>query len=63
MARLLTPDDIAFARSLVIHEDEAIIAFDKPPGLSSQGGRIKAATLDDLLGAFARGIPCLLGGG
>ena len=52
--RPLTPDDIAFARSLVIHEDEAIIAFDKPPGLSSQGGRIKAATLDDLLGAFAR---------
>ncbi len=50
----LTPDDIAFARSLVLFEDEAIIAFDKPPGLSSQGGRIKAATLDDLLGAFAR---------
>jgi len=50
----LTPQDIAFVRSLVIHEDEAIIAFDKPPGLSSQGGRIKAATLDDLLGAFAR---------
>ena len=34
--RPLTADDIAFARSLVIHEDEAIIAFDKPPGLSSQ---------------------------
>ena len=52
--KALTPEDIAFARSLVIEEDEAIIAFDKPPGLSSQGGRIKAATLDDLLGAFAR---------
>jgi 23S rRNA pseudouridine955/2504/2580 synthase len=52
--RPLTPDDIAFARSLVIHEDDAIIAFDKPPGLSSQGGRIRAATLDDLLDAFAR---------
>jgi len=50
----LTPEDIAFARSLVLFEDEAIIAFDKPSGLSSQGGRIKAATLDDLLGAFAR---------
>jgi RluA family pseudouridine synthase len=50
----LTPDDERFARSLVIEEDEAIIAFDKPPGLSSQGGRIKAATLDDLLAAFAR---------
>jgi tRNA pseudouridine32 synthase/23S rRNA pseudouridine746 synthase len=52
--KALTPEDLAFARSLVIHEDDAIIAFDKPPGLSSQGGRIKAATLDDLLGAFAR---------
>jgi tRNA pseudouridine32 synthase/23S rRNA pseudouridine746 synthase len=52
--RALTPEDAAFARSLVIHEDEALIAFDKPPGLSSQGGRIKAATLDDLLAAFAR---------
>jgi len=52
--RSLTPDDLAFARSLVIHEDDAILAFDKPPGLSSQGGRIKAATLDDLLGAFTR---------
>ncbi len=54
MSRALTPDDIAFARSLVIFEDDAVIAFDKPPGLSSQGGRIKAATLDDLLAAFAR---------
>jgi tRNA pseudouridine32 synthase/23S rRNA pseudouridine746 synthase len=54
VSRPLTRDDVAFARSLVIHEDEAVIAFDKPPGLSSQGGRIRAATLDDLLAAFAR---------
>jgi RluA family pseudouridine synthase len=54
VSRTLTSDDVAFARSLVLFEDEAILAFDKPPGLSSQGGRIKAATLDDLLGAFAR---------
>jgi tRNA pseudouridine32 synthase/23S rRNA pseudouridine746 synthase len=50
----LTAEDIAFIRSLVISEDEAVIALAKPPGLSSQGGRIKAATLDDLLAAFAR---------
>ena len=37
---------LTFARSLVLYEDEAIIAFDKPPGLSSQGGRIKAGTLN-----------------
>jgi tRNA pseudouridine32 synthase/23S rRNA pseudouridine746 synthase len=52
--RPLTDADRAFARSRVIWEDAAIIAFDKPPGLSSQGGRIQAATLDDLLGAFER---------
>ena len=50
----LTPDEIAFARSLVIAEDVAILALNKPAGLSSQGGRIKAHTLDDLLWAFAR---------
>src|SRR5580698_9272894 len=54
MVTSITEADIAFVRSRVIHEDAAVIAFDKPAGLSSQGGRIKAATLDDLLGAFAR---------
>jgi RluA family pseudouridine synthase len=52
--RPLTPDEIAFARSLVIFEDESLIALDKPPGLSSQGGRIPGPTLDDLLASFAR---------
>jgi RluA family pseudouridine synthase len=52
--RPLTDADVAFIRSRVICEDAAVIAFDKPAGLSSQGGRIKAATLDDLLAAFAR---------
>jgi RluA family pseudouridine synthase len=51
----LTAEDIAFAHSLVIYEDAQLIAFNKPSGLSSQGGRIKAATLDDLMGAFASG--------
>ena len=50
----LSSDDIAAVRSWVIHEDAHVIAFSKPPGLSSQGGRIKAHTLDDLLWAFAR---------
>jgi RluA family pseudouridine synthase len=50
----LTPDEIAFVRSLVIHEDEHVIALNKPAGLSSQGGRIQAHTLDDLLWAFAK---------
>jgi len=50
----LSADEIAFARSLVLFEDDSLIALDKPPGLSSQGGRIQARTLDDLLTAFAR---------
>ena len=50
----LTPEEIEAARSWVLYEDETIIVLDKPAGLSSQGGRIKAHTLDDLLWAFAR---------
>ena len=50
----LSDQDIAAVRSWIIHEDEAVIAFNKPAGLSSQGGRIQAHTLDDLLWAFAR---------
>ena len=50
----LTDEEIAAVRSWVIHEDAAVIAFAKPAGLSSQGGRIQAHTLDDLLWAFAR---------
>ncbi len=50
----LTDEEVAAVRSWVLHEDEAVIAFNKPAGLSSQGGRIQAHTLDDLLWAFAR---------
>jgi tRNA pseudouridine32 synthase/23S rRNA pseudouridine746 synthase len=38
----------------VIYEDPQIIALNKPPGLSSQGGRAQVNTLDELLWAFAR---------
>ncbi len=51
---LLTSQEIAFVRSLVIHEDPAILVLNKPPGLSSQGGRAQVNTLDELLWAFAR---------
>lgn len=50
----LSEAEIAFVRSLIIYEDGEVIAFNKPPGLSSQGGRIAAHTLDDLLAAFAK---------
>jgi len=50
----LTPAEIAFVRSLVIYEDPDILALNKPSGLSSQGGRGQANTLDELLWAFAK---------
>src|SRR6185369_16536464 len=50
----LSPDEIAWVRSMVIFEDAAIIALDKPSGLSSQGGRGQVHTLDELIWAFAR---------
>lgn len=50
----LTADEVAFVRGLVIHQDDHILALNKPSGLSSQGGRGQVHTLDELLGAFAK---------
>ncbi|MDB5445894.1 MAG: ribosomal large subunit pseudouridine synthase [Phenylobacterium sp.] len=50
----LTPEEVAYVRGLVIYEDEALLALNKPAGLSSQGGRGQVNTLDELLWAFAR---------
>ena len=50
----LSADEIAFVRSRVIHQDDDILALDKPAGLSSQGGRGQVHTLDELLFAFAK---------
>lgn len=54
MSRTLSPDDIALARSLVIDEDAALIAFNKPSGLAVQGGSGVSRSLEDLLAAFAK---------
>ncbi len=51
---VLTPEEVAYARSLVIWQDSFVMALNKPSGLSSQGGRGQHRTLDDLLHAFAR---------
>jgi RluA family pseudouridine synthase len=50
----LSPDEIAFVRSLVVHEDAEVLALNKPAGLSSQGGRGQVHTLDELLWAFVK---------
>ena len=53
-APILSGEEIAFVRGLVIHEDPDILALNKPAGLSSQGGRGQIHTLDELLFAFAK---------
>ncbi len=50
----LSAEEIAAVRASVVFEDAHVLVLNKPAGLSSQGGRIKANTLDDLLWAFAR---------
>jgi RluA family pseudouridine synthase len=50
----LSEEEIAAVRASVVFEDAHVLVLNKPAGLSSQGGRIKANTLDDLLWAFAR---------
>lgn len=54
MTRPLTPDDIALARALVVHEDAHAIAFNKPAGLAVQGGSGVTRSLEDLLAVFAK---------
>jgi len=50
----LSREEVDFVRSLVIFEDDHILALNKPAGLSSQGGRGQVHTLDELLWAFAK---------
>ena len=50
----ISDEDRAFVRSLVIHEDAAVIAFDKPSGLPVQTRNPDDRTLDRLMAAFAK---------
>lgn len=50
----LSAEEVAFVRSMVIYEDADVLALNKPPGLSSQGGRAQVHTLDELLWAFVK---------
>ncbi|WP_284360209.1 RluA family pseudouridine synthase [Candidatus Phycosocius spiralis] len=51
--RQLTPQHQNWIRSLLIYEDSALLAFNKPSGLAVQGGSGIAIDFDFLLGAFA----------
>lgn len=54
LPQTLTEAEIAWVKSMVIYEDADIMGFDKPSGLSSQGGRGDGHNLDDMMWAFAR---------
>ena len=60
---LLSPEEVEFAQSLVIHRDPAAIVLNKPPGLATQGGTKTEKHLDGLLDALtfeAEGRPKLV---
>jgi 23S rRNA pseudouridine955/2504/2580 synthase len=50
--RALTPEQIAEAKDMVIHETRAAIVLNKPPGLATQGGSKTTKHVDGLLDAF-----------
>ena len=50
----LPDEDKASIRSLILYEDEAMLAFNKPSGLPSQVRGNKATNLDHLLWTFAK---------
>jgi 23S rRNA pseudouridine955/2504/2580 synthase len=51
---ILRTEDKAFIRSLVVHEDDRLIALNKPAGLAVQGGSGTTRHVDGLLDALAR---------
>jgi 23S rRNA pseudouridine955/2504/2580 synthase len=50
----ISPEEVASVRAMVIHEDNSLIAFNKPSGLAVQAGSGVAQSLDDLMAAFAK---------
>ncbi|MEO0412319.1 MAG: RluA family pseudouridine synthase [Pseudomonadota bacterium] len=54
------PADLEFIRSLIVHEDEAVLALNKPPGLPTQGGSGITRHLDGLLRFYGDRPPRLV---
>jgi 23S rRNA pseudouridine955/2504/2580 synthase len=48
--------DAAFARSLVLYEDDEVLALNKPAGLAVQGGTKTLHHIDRLLSAWGEGL-------
>ena len=53
---VLTDRDVAFARSLVLYEDDEVLVLNKPAGLAVQGGTKTTRHVDGLLGAWGEGL-------
>jgi 23S rRNA pseudouridine955/2504/2580 synthase len=51
----VSPRDAAFARGLVLYEDDEVLILDKPAGLAVQGGTKTVQHIDRLLGAWGEG--------
>lgn len=52
--RLIPEADQAWVKSMIVYEDEHIMGFNKPSGLSSQGGRGGGNNLDDMMWTFVK---------
>jgi 23S rRNA pseudouridine955/2504/2580 synthase len=52
----LSDRDAAYARSLVLYEDDEVLALNKPSGLAVQGGTKTTKHIDRLLDAWGEGL-------
>ena len=52
----IDPRDAAFIKSLVIYEDDQVLALNKPSGLAVQGGTKTTRHVDGLLSAWGEGL-------
>ena len=54
--RILPDRDVAYAKSLVLYEDDEVLALNKPAGLAVQGGTKTHLHIDRLLSAWGEGL-------
>lgn len=52
----LSREDVAFVKSLVLYEDDEVLALNKPSGLAVQGGTKTTRHVDRLLSAWGEGL-------
>jgi len=53
---IISPKEAALVRSLILYEDDEVMALNKPSGLAVQGGTKTKDHIDRLLSAFGEGI-------